>query len=222
MADAYQLVDQIRRDLEPLDDRILRHPYLEVLEAGRLDRADLRIFAGQQYHIITSDLRSLALMLSRHGTLPSRAFLLNVLQGEAAALEALLAFARPLEMTEQALRDVEPIPAAHAYCAYMAWLAMYASDAELAAALLVNFAAWGTNCGRLSRAVRDRYGFSGADTAFFDLFANLPPFDQEALAVVQAGLDRGVSAALIHRAARMLQGYELMYWDAMLAGLDRQ
>ena len=159
-------------------------------------------------------------MLSRHGTLPSRAFLMNVLQGEAAALEALFAFARPLGMTDRALADVEPIPAAHAYGAYMAWLAMYAADAELAGALLVNFAAWGANCGRMSRALRNRYGFSGADTAFFDLFATLPPFEHDALAVIQAGLDRGVSPTLIHRAARMLQGYELMYWDAMLEGLS--
>jgi pyrroloquinoline quinone (PQQ) biosynthesis protein C len=220
MADAHQLIDHIRHDLKPLDDRILRHPYLEALEAGRLERADLRAFAGQQYHIVTSDLRSIAHILARHGTLPSRAFLMNVLQGEAAALDALVAFARPLEMTDQALADVEPIPAAHAYGTYMAWLAIYASDAELAGALLVNFAAWGANCGRMSRALRDRYGFSEADTAFFDLFANLPPLEHDALAVIQGGLDRGVSPTLIHRAARMLQGYELMYWDAMLEGLS--
>lgn len=220
MADAHQLVDQIRNDLKPLEDRILRHLYLEGLEAGRMERAALRTFAGQQYHIVTSDMRSIAHTLSRHGTLPSRAFLMNVLQGEAAALDALFAFARPLGMTDAALADVEPIPAAHAYCAYMAWLAMYASDAELAGALLVNFAAWGANCGRMSRALRNRYGFSGADTAFFDLFANLPPFEDEALAIIQAGLDRGVLPTLIHRAARMVQGYELMHWDAMLEGLS--
>jgi len=28
-------------------------------------------------------------------------------------------------------------------------------------------------------------------------------------------LDRGVAPALIERAARLLQGYELMYWDTM-------
>jgi pyrroloquinoline quinone (PQQ) biosynthesis protein C len=218
MADAHQLVGRIRNDLKPLEDRILRHLYLEELEAGQLERAALQTFAGQQYHILASDLRSIAHTLSRHVTLPSRAFLMTVLQGEAAALDGLFAFARPLGMTHKELEAFEPIPAAHAYCAYMAWLAMYASDAELAAALLVNFAAWGANCGRMSGALRASYGFSRSDTAFFDLFANLPPFETEALAVVQAGLGRGVLSTLIHRAARMLQGYELMYWDAMLVG----
>lgn len=65
MVDAHELVGQIRNDLKPLDDRILRHPYLEGLEAGRLERADLRTFAGQQYHIVISDLRSIAHMVSR-------------------------------------------------------------------------------------------------------------------------------------------------------------
>ena len=57
---------------------------------------------------------------------------MNVLQGEAAALDALVAFVRPLEMTDQALADVELIPAAHAYGAYMVWLAMYGSDEDYA------------------------------------------------------------------------------------------
>ena len=42
-----------------------------------------------------------------------------------------------------------------------------------------------------------------------------PKFEQEALCIIQNGLDRGVSARLIRRAARMLQSYELMYWDTL-------
>ena len=57
--------------------------------------------------------------------------------------------------------------------------------------------------------------FGDEAVSFFDLFANLPPADDTALAVIQGGLDRGVASALIERAARLLQGYELMYWDTM-------
>ncbi len=215
MNSARNLVEQIRADLKPLDARILNHPYVRALEAGKIDRAALRPFAGQQYHIISSDLRSLALLVSRHGALASRGFLLNALQGEAAALEALDSFARALGLSRAELEAFEPLPAAHAYAAFVAWLALYGSDAELAGAFLVNFAAWGANCARMSKALKARYKFAEADVAFFDLFGNMPPFEEEALAVIQAGLDRGIMARLIHRAARMLQGYELMYWDAM-------
>ena len=215
MTDARQLVQQIRRQLKALDERIVRHPYLEALELGRVEREKLKVFAEQQYHIVGSDLRSVAILFARHGDLPSRSYLLNLLQGENAAAEALKEFALALGMREEELKASEPLPQAYGYCAFVAWLALYGSDAELAAGFLVNFAAWGANCGRMSRALKERYGLAPAAIQFFDLFANLPSGDQPALAVIQGGLDRGVAPALIHRAARLLQGYELMYWDAM-------
>jgi thiaminase len=217
MSNALELVEQIRADLRSINEKILGHPYLSALEQGRLQRDLIRAFAEQQHHIIRSDLRSIALIISRHGTFPSRPFLMNLLQGEAAAMERLHTFAGALSMSDADLERCEPIPAAHAYCSFVAWLALYGSDAELAGAFLINFAAWGTNCGRISRALRDRYGFAEPVLAFFDFFANLPPFDQEALNVIQNGLDRGIPARLVHRAARMLQDYELMYWDAIAA-----
>ena len=55
----------------------------------------------------------------------------------------------------------------------------------------------------------------GGAVAFFDLFANPPTTDDTGLAVVQDGLDRGIEPALVERAARLLQGYELMYWDSI-------
>jgi hypothetical protein len=105
----------------------------------------------------------------------------------------------------------------------VAWLALYGSDAELAGAFLVNFAAWGANCGRMRKALHEKYGFPGSALTFFDLFANMPTFETEAISVVQNGLDRGISPRAIHGAARMLQSYELMYWDAMaVAGSIRR
>jgi TENA/THI-4/PQQC family len=215
MPHAGELVTQIRSDLKPLDQRILNHVYLATLEAGAVRRTALGTFAGQQHHIITSDLRSIALLVSRHGAQPGGGFLLSTLQGEAAALDALHTFAGSLGMSIDDLEAFEPTPAGHAYCAFVACLALQGSDAELAGAFLVNFATWGTNCGRMRNALARHYGFAASQLAFFDLFANLPSLDDEARAVIQGGLDRGIPARLIHRAARMLQGYELMYWDAM-------
>ncbi|HVO78397.1 MAG TPA: hypothetical protein VMT39_00120, partial [Candidatus Bathyarchaeia archaeon] len=75
--------------------------------------------------------------------------------------------------------------------------------------------AWGANCGRMRTALRQKYGLAPAALAFFELFAGMPSFEKEVLAIIRNALDRGVPARLIHRAARMLQGYELMFWDAM-------
>ena len=219
MSDALQLVEKIRSDLKPLEEKISIHPYLKALEEGRVPLDLLKVFAGQQHHIISSDLRSIALILSREGMRPSRGFLMNVLQGEAAALDALHAFAGALGLNISDLDGFEPLPAAHAYCTFVAWLALYGSDGELAGALLVNFPAWGANCGRMSKALHAKYGLVPSALTFFDLFADMPPFEQEAIAIIQNALDRGIPARLIHRAARMLQGYELMFWDAMAAAV---
>jgi thiaminase len=215
MSDALQLVEQIRSDLRPLETKISGHPYLRALEEGQVQRDVLKVFAGQQHHIISSDLRSIALILSRQGMLPSLHFLMNVLQGEAAALDALHPFTRALGLTTGDLEMFEPLPAAHAYCTFVAWLALYGSDAELAGALLINLPAWGANCGRMHKALHEKYGIAPSALGFFDFFVNMPSFEQEALSIIQNGLDRGVSTPFIHRAARMLQSYELMFWDAM-------
>lgn len=216
MADARQLVAEIRAQLEPVEQKLFDHPYLVALQEARISKEKLHLFAGEQYCIINSDLRSIALLLSRHAHLPSRDYLLRSLQGEAAARDALLAFARALEVSEADLQAYEPLPGCQAYPAYVAWVAVYASDADFAAAFLVNLPAWGANCGRMSAALKAKYGFSAEGVAFFDLFASpASEFESDSLRVIQDGLDRDIDPQSIRRAARLVQAYELMYWDTL-------
>jgi pyrroloquinoline quinone (PQQ) biosynthesis protein C len=216
MVDAKALLQGIRRDLQTVTEQLLRHPYLQALEEGKIGQEKLCLFAGEQYSIIASDLKSVAYLVSRFGSAPSRDFFLGILHGERAAWDALLTFADALGLSETQLREHEPLAGAHAYTCYMAWLALYASDAEIATAYLVNFPAWGQNCGRLSRILKERFGLSEEQVVFFDLFANPPAtFEASALSVIQQGLDRGIEPRLIQRAARLLQAYELMYWDTL-------
>ena len=216
MVDAKTLLEGVRQDLQTVTEQLLRHPYVQALEEGQIGREKLRLFAGEQYSIIASDLKSVAYLLSRFGSAPSRDFFLGILQGERAAWDALLTFADALGLSEAQLSEHEPLAGAHAYTCYMAWLALYASDAEIAAAYLVNFPAWGQNCGRLSRILKERFGLGEKEVAFFDLFASPPAtFEANALSVIQQGLDRGIEPNLIQRAARLLQAYELMYWDTL-------
>ena len=151
MIGAKALLEGIRQDLQPVTEQLLGHPYVKALEEGQIEREKLRLFAGEQYSIIASDLKSVAYLLSRFGSAPSRDFFLGILQGERAAWDGLLTFVNALGLSEAQLSKHEPAAGAHAYTCYMAWLALYASDSEIAAAYLVNFPAWGQNCGRLSR-----------------------------------------------------------------------
>jgi hypothetical protein len=213
---ARQVLEEGRRAIAALDERIRQHPFLVLWEAGRASRAALGLFAGQQQHIITSDLRSVALVVARAGSAPSREFFLGMLQGEREALRLLPDLAAAGYAPGQTLA-AEPLPGAFAYSAYVAWLAQYGAPAEFAGAFLVNLEAWGANCGRMSRALRERYGCGARDTAFLDLFATAPPdFEERGLAVMEEGLAGGVTPAAVGRAARLLQGYELLFWETML------
>jgi pyrroloquinoline quinone (PQQ) biosynthesis protein C len=210
--DVTELIERTRAELAPAHDRLRSHPYVAAVEDGRIDLAGLRPFAGEQRAIIASDLRSVAHLVSRTGD----PFFLAVLDGERAALDALTPLAAALGMDERELEDYEPKAGAHAYAAYMAWLGAYASAAEVAAAYLVNFEAWGHSCGRLSRALRARHGLTAAQVRFFDAFAeDDPEFEPHALALIQAGLDAGVPERVIRRAPRLLQAYEALFWDTL-------
>ena len=71
---ARRLIQELREELAPVEDKIRNHPYLEALEAGEVSLDNLRAFAGEQYNIIRSDLRSDALLVSRFGATPTGEF----------------------------------------------------------------------------------------------------------------------------------------------------
>src|ERR1043166_7187421 len=118
MVDAEALVNDIRKELQPVNEQLLGHPYVEALEQGKIGREDLGVFAGEQYAIIGSDLRSVAHLVNRFGVSPSREFFLGILQGEKAAWDALLIFASALGINETGLSAHEPLAGAHAYTCY--------------------------------------------------------------------------------------------------------
>ena len=216
MAGASEVITQARADISTVAEQLHQHPYITAVEQGRLPREQLIPFVGEQFHIISSDLRSVALLVNRFQTPEITAFFLETLDGERAALQALLMLGRALGQSEAQLRAYQPLPGAHAYTCYMAWLGLFGTPGQVAAAYLVKFPAWGENCGRLSRALKQHYGMTEVDVRFFDQFAApAPEFEPAATKVIQASLDTGDDPALIRRAARLLQAYELMYWDTL-------
>lgn len=222
MPNAAKVVSDVRRALAGIDGVIRRHPFLDALERGALSEDSLRAFPGHEYHMVTSDLESLGILQRRFETGAAAAFFLALIQGEEQALTNVIRLGAKLGMSKEDLRRYDVSARGFAYAAYLSWLSVNGSAAEFAGAILLNFDAWGTNCGRMSLALQRCYGFAPADTAFLDAFASLPSFESEVLTIIQEGLDQGVEPALITRSARLLQGYEKMFWDAMAiaAGLD--
>lgn len=213
---ARRLIQEIRAELAAVEAQIRNHPYITALENGQVSLDNLRAFAGEQYHILKSDLRSDAHMVSRFGATPGAQFFLDLVGGEAIAVGMMVDFAAALGRSEAALQQYEPRPRGQTYPSYAAWLAFYASDAAIAAAFLVNFAVFGENTGRMNVALQNRYGFTPQQTAFFDFFSSSSPtFEPMALAIIEAGLSSGADVRAIKRAARLLQAYEKDFWDAV-------
>ncbi|MGH7563059.1 MAG: transcriptional regulator [Gemmatimonadota bacterium] len=213
--DARRLLDEIRTDLRATEEEIRTHPFVAAVEAGTAPIEALCAFAGHQHHIVISDLRSIACLVQRFGHTAARPFLMGVLEGERVALDRLAVLARRVGMSEADLEAFEPTAKGFAYGTYMAWQALYGSAAEFVSGILLNFPIWGSNCGRLSRGLRTHYGLGPEETAFLDGFAEMPSFEEPALAIIQDGLDHGVGPLAVHRAARLFQAYEKMFWDAL-------
>jgi pyrroloquinoline quinone (PQQ) biosynthesis protein C len=212
---------EVRRDLEPLSRRVREHAYIQALADARVPREKLRVFAGEQYHIIKNDMRSFAILLSRQDDPEVRRFLLGSVEFEAAAFDAIFPLAAALGVTEADLEAHEPLPGAHAYTAFLALTAMYGSAADMAGAFIVDLEGWGGNCGAMSRILKERYAFNEAQVAFFDHFAaDDPTFESRSLELIDRVLaqsdDRDRLARSIRRTARLMMSYEVQYWDTLL------
>jgi thiaminase len=213
-----QLLEEARAELAGVERSIREHPFLGALESGQAPRTALEALAGEQDRIIASDRRSFAQLAARFPHDPAGAFFLSMAEGEGLALGLLQDFASALGMDQAWLAAYEPSPDCQAYPAFVAWLALNGSSTDVALAFLANLAAWGANCARVADALRQRYGFDEAAVAFFTFFASPPPgFEQRALTVIDAGLAAGDDPADARGAARLLQAYELGFWDGIAA-----
>jgi hypothetical protein len=208
--DAVGLLAAVRGELGPIERRLADHPYLMAVEAGRVPAASLCAFVGEQRAIITSDRRSFEHLAERFPQTAAESFFREMAAGEMQALRLLERFAAVVGLGV----GYEPLPGCQAYAAYVAWLALNGSPADVALAFVANLDSWGRSCGRMRDALRPLYGADAV--AFFDYFAQPPAgFEQRALELVTAG-----EQASARRAARLLQAYELLYWDTLADALQ--
>lgn len=217
---AGELVAQMQDELAETAAAIRSHRFIELLWARDVPEERLRALAGEQYAIVSSDRRSFALLAARFPAGLAGEFFLGMAESEGLALDRLRSLADWLGLSNDDLRAHEPHPGAQAYPAFVAWLALNGSRADVVLAFLTNLAAWGENCGQVAAALRGSYGAGNDTTAFFDFFASpAADFESRALAVLTEGLIARDSAVLARRATRLLQAYELSFWNALAEGL---
>jgi hypothetical protein len=212
MSTARELLDAVHAELEPRDTENRLAPRIAD---GTAPRSVFAAIAAEELHIVPSDWRSLHTLASRSDAPVARAYFGGLASGEELALAKLAPLAAAAGLDDEAARAYQPRSGCQAYPAYFAWLALNGRPAEVAVALTANFGAWGTYCAAIARGMREHYGFGDDACAFFDFFATPVPDDQ-AVGVVQAGLDSGaLDQDAAWRYARLFQSYELMFWNTL-------
>lgn len=206
---ATELVERLRRELEPGENVLV-----ERLSRGEASLEALSALAAEELLVVASDWRSFLTLAARSDDLDARAFFTGLATGEGLVLPLLHAFADACPP----LPDYRPKPGGQGYPAYLAWLTLNADPLDALLAVLVNFTAWGGYCATIAAALREHYGFSDQACAFFDFFATpAPEMERQALAAVQSGLDRGWEPDTAVGYGRLLQGFELLFWDTLAA-----
>ncbi|GAA2285470.1 hypothetical protein GCM10010145_55000 [Streptomyces ruber] len=218
---AGQLLERVTRDLAP-DPRANR--LVPLIARGAARRGTLAALALEQNLVIAADRRAFLRLaeLSAAAEPASEPFFTALARGEELAGERLGAFAGACGVDEARRAGYEPLPGCQAYPAYVAWLALNGSPADVVLALHANFSAWGGYCATVAGALRRHYGLPDEACGFFDFFAApAPELERLAREAVRAALDAGrVDEALVHRHGRLLQTYEAMFWDTLWE-LDR-
>src|SRR5919197_5475437 len=147
-------IGNIQRDLANTIDTILNHSYLDALDKNRITKEKLEIFVCEQYHIISNDKRNFALMISKTSDDAATKLFTTCLHTELNALENLTLMAEELAIDKEKIHDYELLAGCQSYTNHLTKLAVYGSDAEILAVLLIDLPVWGANCGKMSSILK--------------------------------------------------------------------
>ena len=214
---AREVIAELERKLKPQpeDNRLI-----PLVVEGRVPRHVLGAFAAEQISIIRSAQRSFLTLAARSEGPAVPFFTRRTRRADQAVADA-ARLAHACGFSEEDLRDYEPLPGCQAYAAYYAWLALNGDTLDVALAIVPNYDTWGTYCDEMIPPLRHKYGFSDDDIAFFELFTPPPTeLDEQAVDVIQEGLDRGWRPKHAYRYGRLLQSYEFMFWNTLADQAD--
>lgn len=220
---AKEILESLRKEPFSLetDEKLANHPVVKEAKAGTLSLKVVERFLCEQYHIIASDTRTLDHLVTRFdGNQVIRDYFQFFLDGEKMGYGKLLTMAKAMKLSESDLENYEPQALAQGYPSYLCRLAHHGEAPQIAAAIAVNFPAFGKMCSSLADALKENYNMKEEDVDFVRFFA-AGDLDEEAVKVIKAynANDKGklneVHYKDIKRAVRLLQSYEVMFWDSV-------
>jgi thiaminase len=215
MNDINEFIDSIEEKSKSLINRILNHQYISSIENGKIPKEKIRLFAIEQYYIISNDRRSFAIMASRASDNTSAGLFKEYVKVEDKALANLDLIINELNISKNELEFYEPIAGCQAYTNYLSKLALQGLESSIVVAMLVDLPIWGKNCGRIGESLKKNYKFTEESCIFFHNFAT--PFSQDYITnsnkIIRSNLQQNYQELRI--AARLILDYELLFWDTI-------
>lgn len=231
------------------EHKLQSHTYIQAAMNGTLTLSQRRAFVREQYFIQLSDAISFGSLAGHKDFTPTSLTGISVpkqstafeqeqeqceheevdlfqflLGGEIYASSLLLSYAKAVGLDEDRLCSPDQCgyqlsAKSQAYAAYWARVALSKKRSAGAAAVAVNFPAWGDMCSRLHSALASNfkvYSYNGLDDeglAFIKFFATpIEGLDQMAASIIE---EEGASYDELVEHVRLLQEYEVMFWDGI-------
>lgn len=217
-ASGQALLASVRAELSPGEGH---NRFVELIAAGRLPLDRVKNLVCEEYVIGEADRRSFSTLAARFPSSPAADFFLYLAASETPGRVGLLRLADCLGLSIDEIRAYEPLPGCQTYSAYLSQLALGGSQVDVALSLVANLDAFGEACGATARALEAHYGISAEAASFFRLFGEPnPEFEDLAMSVVEDGIVDGQLPSSARTAARLLQTYELSFWNTLAEGVD--
>jgi len=210
---AKEILEEVRRELKPLNDQILNHPLLIDAEAGGLKIDVIKRFAINQWYIVNFDLRSLCIGASRTTNFQELKIFKQLVDGDYYALNELVKLMQELGLSTEDPLLHEVSSEAISYTHYISWLANYSTPQEFLFAGIVNLPVWGSAVTRFGKALKEKYGIK--NVGFFEAFKGpYEPLEGEVLKVVEGKIEKN----RVKRISKVIQDYEKKFWDSIYYG----
>lgn len=227
---AKEIIASLRKEPFSLetDEKLANHPVVQEARAGTLSLKVVERFLCEQYHIIAADTRTMEHLVARfEANEVLREYFQFFLAGEKMGYGKLLNMAKAMKLSESDLENYEPQANAQGYPSYLCRLAHYGEAPQIAAAIAVNFPAFGQMCSSLADSLKKNYNMKEEDVDFVRFFA-AGDLDEGAVKAIEAyntnekGKLNEVHYKDIKRAVRLLQAYEVMFWDSIYSSAWRR
>jgi len=201
---ALEFLERLRYELSEINNKILRHRFITEIVEGKLDINKIKDFAEQQFYIASNDAKALAIMYSR-SNFPENDFFLKLLIEHQEALKRLMNFLKNLNVD---VSKIKPKAQTVAFTHFFFKLAFLHNIEEQIVCILINFPIFIENLNKIGKALKEKYNIQ--EVSFFEE----AKWDKELEFLALKILENYKLGENVKISARLIQEYELMYWDS--------